>query len=82
MGQLDVAEIDEWQSEMQLKPMRQGTVELYTTGLGGDDLSLTGVSTIDDVAEAIQRSIARSGDPTVAVIPEGPYVVPRVAASA
>ncbi len=71
-----LADIDEWETEMQLKPMRLGTVELYTTGLSGDDRRLTGVAMIDDVGEAISRSIARSGDPAVAVIPEGPYVVP------
>jgi hypothetical protein len=32
---------------------------------------------IDDIKAAIDRSIAASGDPTVAIIPEGPYVVPR-----
>ncbi|NLS00896.1 nickel-dependent lactate racemase [Rhizobium sp. P38BS-XIX] len=72
-----LAEIDEWQTEMQLKPMRLGTVELYTTGLSGEDRRLTGVQVIGDLTDAIERSIARSGDPAVAIIPEGPYVVPR-----
>ena len=31
---------------------------------------------IDDVASAIDDSVRRSGDPHVAFIPEGPYVVP------
>ena len=75
-----LAEIDEWQTEMQLKPMRLGKVELYTTGLAGQDRGLTGVGMIDDLGAAIARSIAQSGDPAVAVIPEGPYVVPRYAA--
>ncbi len=75
-----LAEIDEWQTEMQLKPMRLGRVELYTTGLTGEDRRLTGVEMIDDLSSAIQLSTARSGDPDVAIIPEGPYVVPRYAA--
>ena len=75
-----LAEIDEWQSQMQLKPMRAGRVELFTTGLAGEDLRLTGVHPIDDVTGAIAGSIARSGDPRVAVIPEGPYVIPYAAA--
>jgi nickel-dependent lactate racemase len=74
-----LAEIDEWQTEMQLKPMRLGRVELYTTGLSGSDRELTGVGVIDDLTAAIARSISRSGDPDVAIIPEGPYVVPRYA---
>ncbi len=78
----NLADIDEWQTEMQLKPMRLGTVELYASGLSGDDRRLTGVAMIDDVGEAVRRSIARSGDPAIAVIPEGPYVVPRFAPGA
>jgi nickel-dependent lactate racemase len=74
-----LAEIDEWQTEMQLKPMRLGRVELFAPGLSGDDRTLTGVTMIDDVNEAVRRSVAASGDPAVAIIPEGPYVVPRFA---
>jgi nickel-dependent lactate racemase len=74
-----LAEVDEWQTEMQLKPMRVGRIQLHTTGLVDADRRLTGVETIDDVASAIEQSIERSGDPHVAIIPEGPYVVPRYA---
>jgi nickel-dependent lactate racemase len=74
-----LAEVDEWQTEMQLKPMRLGRIALHTSGLQGDDRRLTGVDMIDDLAGAVAASIARSGDPYVAVIPEGPYVVPRYA---
>ncbi len=71
-----LAEIDEWQTEMQLKPMRRGQVMLYTTGLDAEERRITGVSLIDDVSAAIETSIRRSGDPHVAFVPEGPYVVP------
>jgi lactate racemase len=70
------ADIDEWQTEMQLKPMRIGSIQLYSDGLRGADRELTGVRMIPSVGEAIAASVARSGDPRVAVIPEGPYVVP------
>ena len=70
------AEIDEWQTEMQLKPMRQGQIQLYTGGLEGDDRSLTGVEMINSVEDAIAASVAATGDNRVAVMPEGPYVVP------
>ena len=72
-----LADIDEWQTEMQLKPMRVGQVQLYTTGLSPDDLRVTGVGAISSIDEAIADSIARSGDTAVAIIPEGPYVVPQ-----
>jgi lactate racemase len=71
-----LADVDEWQTEMQMKPMRVGRISLYTTGLSGEERALTGVEMIADLDEAIARSIARAGDPSVAVIPEGPYVVP------
>ena len=74
------ADVDEWQTEMQLKSMRAGRVKLYTTGLDGEERTLTGVDTVD--ARSTRRSPTRSrqrGDPAVAVIPEGPYVVPVVA---
>ena len=71
-----LAEVDEWQTEMQLKPMRIGRVQLYTTGLDDEARRITGVEMIESVEDALAASIARHGDPAVAVIPEGPYVVP------
>ena len=70
------ADIDEWQTEMQLKPMRRGTVQLYTTGLGDEERRITGVDLIASLEAAVAASIQASGDAAVAVIPEGPYVVP------
>lgn len=77
-----LADIDEWQTEMQLKPQRQGRVELYSTGLAAADRGLTAVHVVDDMTAAVARSMARSGDPHVAVVPEGPYVIPYLAADA
>ena len=74
------ADIDEWQTQMQLKPMRAGAVHLYTTGLSETDRQLTGVSISDSLNETVRRcvesAIEQGGDAAVAVIPEGPYVVP------
>jgi len=70
------ADIDEWQTQMQLKPMRLGGIHLYSTGLQGADRRLTGVQMVDSVPEAVAHCVAAAGDPHVAVIPEGPYVVP------
>ncbi|MFL5372036.1 MAG: hypothetical protein ACJ78Z_17705, partial [Myxococcales bacterium] len=68
------AGIDEWQTQMQLKPMRVGEVQLYCGG--PVDRALTGVTAIDSLERAIVASAQRFADPHVAVIPEGPYVVP------
>ena len=75
-----LADIDEWQTEMQLKPMRLAGIHLYSQGLPAEDRALTGVNIVDSIEETVARSVESSGDPAIAVIPEGPYVVPRFAA--
>jgi hypothetical protein len=75
------AAIDEWQTQMQLKPLRAASrVRLFTGGLGPD--APTGVERIASLEAAIAESVARHGDPAVAFVPEGPYVVPVHADSA
>jgi len=71
------AAIDEWQTEMQLKPMRKGKVHLYTKGLSRQQRKLTGVEVIDSQDELIRRIAATlDHDKRIAVIPEGPYILP------
>ena len=74
------ADIDEWQTQMQLRPMRVGRVRLYTDGLSETEAALTGVERITDLTTAVAESMARHGDRRVAFVPEGPYVVPVHAA--
>ncbi|MXU65195.1 nickel-dependent lactate racemase family protein [Oceanomicrobium pacificus] len=76
------ADVDEWQTEMQLKPMRRGQIQLYAPHLSDADFRVTGVERAHDLTAAIAEAAARHGDPHVAIIPEGPYVVPRAAAPA
>ena len=64
---------------MQLKSMRAGRVQLYSTGLDAAERKVTGVETVESLSDAIAAALARAGDPALAVIPEGPYVVPVVA---
>ncbi len=73
-----LADVDEWQTEMQLKPERVATIHLYTDGLPKADRALTGVHMIKSVDAAIRDSIESTGDKSVAVIPDGPYVVPQL----
>ena len=61
---------------MQLKPMAVGTIYLVTSGLSEEELSLTGVNIAASAEEAVRDSLNRSTDRSVAVIPEGPYLVP------
>jgi nickel-dependent lactate racemase len=68
------ADIDEWQTQMQLKATRAGRVQLYSAALPPG--APTGVLRAASVEEAVAASLRESGDRHVAVIPEGPYVVP------
>ncbi len=70
------AAIDEWQTQMQLEPLRRGNVHLYSTGLSEAQWPLTGVHRVRSLRDAIAASLKRSPDQAVAVIPEGPYVIP------
>ena len=70
------AAIDEWETEMQVKAMKSGSIHLYAPGLSSADLALTGVEPETSLAEAIRRQVDVCGDRRVAVIPEGPYVIP------
>ena len=62
---------------MLLKPLRIGQVCLYSDGLSEAEFGLTGVTPAASVAAAVAKAVAATGSTRVAVIPEGPYVVPR-----
>jgi nickel-dependent lactate racemase len=70
------ADVDEWQTQMQTKPMRLARIQLYAPALSDADAALTGVERVSSVADAVLDSVRASGDRAVAVVPEGPYVVP------
>lgn len=70
------ADVDEWQTQMQVKAMRRARILLHAPALSPADLALTGVEHVDSVEAAVAESVRASGDRRVAVVPEGPYVVP------
>ena len=72
------AAIDEWQTEMLLRPIQRGDVHLYAPGLSHEERKLTGVHMIESVNQAVRESVHKNNDTRVAIIPEGPYVVPFV----
>jgi len=77
-----LADVDEWQTEMELKPMRVGKIKLFAPKLGADPSALTGVESVANLTDAISESIEHQGDNNIAVIPEGPYVVPFATSAA
>jgi lactate racemase len=76
IGKKRFADVDEWQTQMQLKTTRLARVHLYAPTLTASDLALTGVDVVDSLDAALRATLAHRGDRHVAVIPEGPYVVP------
>ncbi len=74
----DHAEIDEWQTHKQAAPAEHARVSLLAGGLDDEAIRLTGVEPIESLEAAVAASVARHGDTHIAVIPEGPYVVPSV----
>jgi lactate racemase len=73
---MPLADIDGWQTHMLLRTLAIGNVLLYSEGLKGGDRSLTGVQMVDSVERSLEESLEKSGDSRVAIIPEGPYVIP------
>ena len=54
--------------------MRKGKIFLYTSGLNEEERRLTGVQVVTDLQAELARSVSRHRQ--LAVIPEGPYVMP------
>jgi lactate racemase len=66
---------------MLLRAPRAGRVHLHTDGLHPADLALTGVAPCPDLQAFVDAYVARRPQARVALIPEGPYVVPRLTAA-
>ena len=72
------AHIDEWQTEMLLKALRVANIQLFTTGLSRNDLKEIFVQPVASLKEAVSASVKAQGDREIAVVPEGPYVIPLI----
>jgi nickel-dependent lactate racemase len=75
------ADIDEWETQMQLKVAKVGKVHLYSSCMCDADMQLTGVVPLGSLVDAVRQSVDSFGDKRVGVIPEGPYVIPRCIAA-
>ena len=72
------ADIDEWQTEMEVKSLKKGNIYLYSEGLSNADKKLTGVNITNNLIKTVNKSIEKHNNYNVAIIPEGPYVIPVV----
>ena len=72
-----IARHDEWLTVKLTEALRGFRVHLHATGLDENQRRLTAVRCHTDWDEALRAVVAESGATEVAVIPEGPYVIPR-----
>ena len=72
------APVDAWQTEMLLKALRRGTVHLFSGGLPEADWPDTAVRRVRDLNAELVAAVRTSADHALAVIPEGPYVIPML----
>ena len=72
-----IAKPDEWQTVKLVEALRHCRVHLYTTGLEEVERRLTGVTCHRDWNRAVRAVLMETQASEVAVIPEGPYVIPH-----
>ncbi len=73
--------LDQWQLEELAKVRRKAKVKMVSDGLPAATIDRLFVESASSVETAVADSLAEYGpDATIAVIPKGPYVLPRVEA--
>jgi len=50
---------------------------IYTNGIGDEDWRITCVDPVESLEKAILASTEYHQDKEIAIIPEGPYVIPK-----
>lgn len=74
----DQADIDEWSTELLARTLRQAHIMLYSEGLSQTQFELTGTQRISSIEYGLKLALQDQARREIAVIPEGPYVVPRL----
>lgn len=75
-----LANIDEWATVKLIEALRDYDVHLYAPGLSPADQKLTCVQCHKDWAGALSTVLSNRDTSEVAIIPEGPYVIPSTMA--
>jgi len=72
--------VDQWEIEELAKALKKGRIYLHTFGLSDRDVRDCLVEPVASVEAGIEQALRRHGSQaTLAVVPRGPYVIPRVA---
>jgi hypothetical protein len=75
-GRKQYADVDEWETVMQIKAMKVGRIHLFSEGLSKAEKDLTGVKVIESLSDAVINCLDGKADKHIAVVPEGPYAIP------
>ena len=57
--------------------MEHGEIHLYTKGLNREEQFLTAVRCVTNLQDTLNECLKKSANPSLGVIPEGPYVIPQ-----
>ena len=76
-----LASTDEWQTVKLIEALRDYRVHLYAPALNMEERRLTAVTCHNKWTEAVTTVLEEAGSREVAVVPEGPYVIPYCNAS-
>jgi nickel-dependent lactate racemase len=68
--------IDEWESVMLTLALRKARIHLFSEGLTEEEKGLTGVRIISELPRAVAECVKKKDDKRVALVPEGPYIIP------
>ncbi len=68
------AELDRWQVQVLGRILQHADVQLYTEGIGAEDVRAAHLTPIEDVASAVRAM----GASRVAALPDGPLTVPTL----
>ncbi|PCJ62361.1 MAG: hypothetical protein COA79_04655 [Planctomycetota bacterium] len=76
ISQKSHASIDEWQTHKLAQVLSACKVYLYCDSMSDEEFVLTGVNRCYSIEDTINVCLKNNSDKQLAIIPEGPYVVP------
>ena len=72
------ADVDEWQTEKEIEALNKANIYLYSKGISKKEEKLAAIKLTNDPISTIEESIKKHNNNNIAIIPEGPYIVPTL----
>ena len=71
--------VDQWEFQKQIQAARRARILFHTDGIPLPTLRKLRVTPVESVQQALDDALAENPAATVAVLPQGPYVIGQVA---